>query len=221
MNLKPILPSDLHPFGEVFVDRMIEEIFDNHETDLFDAKRIAENNQVDLEGGATTSLGASLTSSYFASTPIAVPVMVGENPTTVFKRELVLERNPSKRTIKLMEWLSDDPREKPHDHPFEFDSKILEGGYEEEVFWLENGEVKTEMRSYKKGDINRFRHGFFHNVRSVEKGTATLLLCGPSRPGNPWGYLDINTGNYVPHQQEGPANAKEFFMAANPHLAKS
>lgn len=166
-----------------------------------------------------TSSGLPLISKPFQSTPIHIPnAGDGANARHSYKTELVLLRDPKVRTVKMLWWHGDDPRDTPHNHPWSFRSAILSGGYSEERFHVSNGVTHKETRTYEAGDINVVPSDVFHNVRDVQPGTVTLLDCGEASEGNAWGYLNVATGERIPNSQLTPANFLENFRALNPHL---
>lgn len=199
------------------------------------------NNQ---EQNQTTTLGLALASDQFEAPPIHVP-----NATGSFKSELTVIRSPE-LTIKLMWWYADDPRAEPHNHPWKglnrglvdsrlaqrvdnrlaqmgahwddvsFVSEVIDGGYTEIVHQVVDGKVQRSERSYRAGDINVALHGAYHVVVDVQPKTRTRLTCGASTPGNEWGYLDVNTGEYVSARDPRMADAGflEKLRAINPHM---
>lgn len=167
----------------------------------------------------STSIGNPLISNSFKAAPMHIP-NAGDNANArhSYKSELVLVRDPNAGTKKILWWFDKDPRETPHNHPWNFRSGIISGGYVEERFWLNNGVVKKETRRYEAGMINEVPANVFHNVREVLPGTVTYLDCGPARKGNEWGYMDINDGKYIPFKDLTPGNFLECLRTLNPHL---
>ncbi len=115
-----------------------------------------------------------------------------------FKTQLVLERNAVVRTIKINWWHEDDDRGEPHNHPWDFSSEILSGGYTEERYWIgDDGDVCHEVLVFGAGDVNTITRDMFHRVINVQPGTVTRMTCGPAVLHNGWGYLDSKTGVYT------------------------
>lgn len=170
----------------------------------------------------TTSLGLSLKSRPFGSPPIHVPNGGGgPNARHSFKSELTLLRDPQIGTKKILWWHGDDPRVTPHNHPWNFRSAILSGGYTEERYWLSRtGSIKRETLTFTAGMINEVPADVFHNVTRVLPGTVTYLDCGPAREGGAWGYMELGEGEYIPSTELVVSDLKDCFAALNPHLAK-
>jgi len=166
-----------------------------------------------------TSSGQSLEGEAFRIPPLHIPVCGDEaNARHSYKSELTLVRDPDIGTKKLLWWHDKDPRDEPHNHPWDFRSAIISGGYTEERFWIdEDGKVQRDEVTYEAGQINVVPANVYHNVISVEPGTVTYLDCGPARTGNEWGYLDIRNGEYITFKDLTPDNFLEMFQGLNPH----
>ncbi len=81
-----------------------------------------------MEERLTTVGGFALESTEWEVAPIHVPDN-NEANTSCFKTELTLLRIPAEKTIKIVWWHKDDPRQDmPHNHPWDFTSQILRGG---------------------------------------------------------------------------------------------
>lgn len=163
----------------------------------------------------TTTGGQPLASAQLESPPIHIPDGKGG----AYKTELAIERTPD-RTVKILWWHADDPRPEPHNHPWPFKSEILSGGYSETRYWVEDGKVIVEEKTYRKGDINDMPDNVFHVVHDVQPKTVTRLTCGKAAPNNEWGYLDTTTGAYT--SARDPKFADNEFIdklrAINPHM---
>jgi quercetin dioxygenase-like cupin family protein len=170
---------------------------------------------------ATTSSGQSLTGAAFQVPPVHIP-NAGEGAFArhSYKSELVLVRDPNVGTKKLLWWYDKDPRSAPHNHPWDFRSAILSGGYVEERFWIEDGKLRHEVCEWGAGDVNVVPANVYHNVVSVQKSTITFLDCGPARAGNEWGYLNTETLEHRTFKDLTPKNFLEMFQTINPHLIK-
>lgn len=69
-----------------------------------------------------------------------------------------------------------------HDHPWDFTTKILLGGYIEEV---ETGDFYGRF-NHKRGDEVRNMAEHTHRIAHVQPGTYTLMKTGPAR--RTWGF---------------------------------
>lgn len=139
-----------------------------------------------------------------------------------YKIEQVLFRDPELGTIKENVWLLPDIErggeagKKPHNHPWDFQSEILDGEITERRFWKEEGLIKSEERTYLTGDIYYLPRDEYHLVIDVKPGTHTKMTCGRASEGNEWGYLNLETGE---HETAKPdPNFLEKFKVLNPHL---
>lgn len=157
----------------------------------------------------TTTSGLALVAGHFEAPPFIVPNSKGD----AFKIEQVVERSPE-RTVKLVWWFLPDDDRDPHNHPWAFDSEILDGGYTSVTYWLENGEVKTEERIVCKGMTVHYPLNEYHIVKDVLPGTRTRMTCGKATPGNAWGYLDLTTG--LEYRAAPDPSFMERMLALNP-----
>lgn len=134
-----------------------------------------------------------------------------------YKTELALVRTPE-YTEKIIWWYKDDPRKEPHNHPWDFVSSILSGGYTEDRWWIEDGVLQKITKAYRAGDENVVPSSVYHVVYDVQPGTVTNLKCGVASEGNAWGYLDLNTLEHIP--AKGSPDFLEELWKINPHLRK-
>lgn len=142
----------------------------------------------------TTTGGFALTHALLSAPPIHIPNRDG----FPFKTDLVLERDPAIRTVKLTWWHADDDRGDPHNHPWDFESTILFGGYTDESWWFgDDGTIKHATLVMRVGDVNKVSRRIFHRVTDVLLGTVTNMVTGPAQPDNEWGYLNIESGVYT------------------------
>ncbi len=118
------------------------------------------------------------------------------------------------RTIKVNVWYGPDLRRGerpwPHNHPWDhFSSRILLGGYEEERWQRRGGGLDIRRAEHGQGSANNVPHDVYHEVTGifVPGRTVTLMDCGRSRGKGEWGYLDTETGLYIPYAQS-PTKAK-------------
>ncbi|MEV4975557.1 hypothetical protein [Streptomyces scopuliridis] len=127
------------------------------------------------------------------------------------------------RTVKINVWHAPDIRGTdgapcPHSHPWPFESKILLGGYSEDRYVLEDGQVRAETgREHVQGAANTVDRNLYHEVTGLHTApgaTVTLMLCGRGERGT-WGHLDPTTGTVAPPQRDPrfPKHLREL----NPH----
>jgi hypothetical protein len=146
------------------------------------------------------------------------PVHIPDGKGGAYKTELALFRS-QERTEKILWWHADDPRPEPHNHPWDFVSDILSGGYSERRYWLdENGELQSATMTYRAGEQNIVPANVFHVVYDVQPNTVTYLTCGKASDGNLWGYLDLSTKTYADAERD--PNFLTFLQEINPHLRK-
>ncbi len=179
---------------------------------------VVEREEVSEFESDETSTGQGLVSAPFSSPPTHIPV-AGEknNARHAFKSELSLVRDPRVGTKKILWWYAADPRKLPHNHPWDFRSAILSGGYTEERFTLNDGIWVREIVEYGPGSVNVVAADVFHNVIDVQPDTVTFLDCGPARKDNQWGYLDVEKEIYFDWKEQSPDNFVEIFKALNAH----
>jgi hypothetical protein len=82
-----------------------------------------------------------------------------------------------------------DRDEHMHDHPWDFMSIILKGGYLENTLY--------RVKRYGRFDVIRHKAEDFHQLRLLHKPTWTLVITGPAR--RAWGYLV--KGRFVGHEE--------------------
>jgi len=99
--------------------------------------------------------------------------------------------------IYLHKWNKPDPRPTLHNHPWNFISLILKGGYVEKHH---NGENIIRW-------FNLVRRNKFHTVTKIDPGTVSLMFVGKTH--QDWGYKTEN--GYVEFNKH-PHN-KEFLSA--------
>lgn len=133
-----------------------------------------------------------------------------------YKAELVLVGTRTRRVI-VNRWLAPDLRDgkgpRPHNHPWDFHSVILSGGYTERRWTRRDGVVVAEDAvEYHAGEVNKIGREYFHEVEEVDDAL-TLMACGPGMAG--WGYLDPDTGEYTP--SELPEGFMDRLRELNPH----
>lgn len=107
--------------------------------------------------------------------------------------------------IYLHDLLEPDTDRDPHDHPFDFISIILRGGYTERV-WPEIREAVIGLheliyvRRWLPGSVHKMTMEKAHMITRVRPGTKSLILCGPRRRN--WGFWTAE--GFVPWQEYDP-----------------
>lgn len=74
--------------------------------------------------------------------------------------------------IRIHRILSEDKSDLYHNHPFNYISIILKGGYTERIY--KNGEIYDVK--HKIGSIIRRKHNVFHKILSIEGKTTTFFI---------------------------------------------
>lgn len=162
--------------------------------------------------GGTIGIGHALRADYMATAPLHIP---GKDGRPV-KTELVIVRDPvgpedgGVGTEKINWWhrpddIRDDDVNFPHNHPWGFHSKVLHGGMTERR-WIVGPDGRwtgeTVDFTYVEGDEYTIGAEEFHMVVEIQPKTVTHMHCGTAKPGNAWGYLNLNTGLYEPAQKD-------------------
>ena len=146
---------------------------------------------------------------------------------SAYKAELVLLRG-SEHTVKINLWFAPDLRRgdmpRPHNHPWEFTSYILMGGYRESRYTASRGGVSEEVREHRatgrRGYDRAMNHLGLHEYHEVTEildpgRTLTVMVCGDGEPGD-WDYLDVESGRYVPNERD--AGFADRLRAINPQM---
>jgi hypothetical protein len=163
----------------------------------------------------TTSTGQLADNRRFVKPPMMIPNAEGKP----YKLEQVIEASEEETEKRNWWFLPDDnriPVNLPHSHPWDFESTIQQGRYTERVYWLVDGELRSEERTYRAGEKNVNSKDTYHFVIDVEPGTATHMRCGRANPGMAWGYLDLETLKHVPATKDPTFFAK--LTALNPYM---
>jgi len=157
-----------------------------------------------------------------------------------FKAEMIIKQEPPyTQTIKLNVWRSADLRRDgtpmPHSHPWPFVSHVLMGAYVEDRYEVSqpNRLLVDPHSQWNLGSVNlvsgvihhaglrnHMELDTFHEVVEVlEPGrTMSLMDCDLGRKDG-WGYLDPDTGLYVPSKQSPISPGfKALMLERNPHL---
>uniref|UniRef100_UPI003F498E37 hypothetical protein n=1 Tax=Amycolatopsis sp. CA-096443 TaxID=3239919 RepID=UPI003F498E37 len=135
-----------------------------------------------------------------------------------YKAELTLFKSAT-RTVKINRWFAADRRDgrgpKPHNHPWDFHSMILDSSYVESRWLARDGDVVLEADvEHRIGEVNKIGREVFHEVTEVDPGrTMTLMICGPGMAG--WGYIDPDDGTFTPATM--PPRFLELQRDLNPH----
>jgi hypothetical protein len=157
-----------------------------------------------------------------------------------FKAEMIIKQEPPYiQTIKLNVWRSADIRRDgtpmPHSHPWPFVGRVLLGAYAEDRYevshsnrllvdphspWDLGSVTVVSGVMHHAGLPNSLALDTFHEVVEVlEPGrTMSLMDCDLGRKDG-WGYLDPDTGLYVPSKQSLISPGfKALMLERNPHL---
>lgn len=76
----------------------------------------------------------------------------------------------------------------PHDHPWNFWSLVLRGGYSEVVrpYVAERGRRRARVLHHKRRSLHRMPVHAAHKINAILPGTITLILTGPRK--RQWGF---------------------------------
>jgi hypothetical protein len=159
-----------------------------------------------------------------------------------FKAEMIIKQEPPyTQTIKLNIWRSADLRRDgapmPHSHPWPFMGHVLMGAYVEDRYEVSrpNRLLVDPHSQWNLGSVsliagvvhyaglpNSIELDTFHEVVDVlEPGrTMSLMDCDLGRKDG-WGYLNPDTGLYVPSKWSPlDSRFKARMLELNPHLKK-
>lgn len=89
--------------------------------------------------------------------------------------------------VRLHRILRPDAGRDLHDHPFDFTSLILAGGYAETLQVNDEVTPRYVARVHLAGAIVRRRATDLHRITAIIPGALTLVLAGPKR--RTWGFL--------------------------------
>lgn len=104
-----------------------------------------------------------------------------------------------------------DPDQELHDHPFDFVSVILSGGYWEETL--------TSGRLYSAGDVIFRQAETLHRLKHVAPHTWTLVFRGPYR--KPWGFVPRDWTDWRDYVRQKRDVTVMDFPSLDPHAAES
>jgi hypothetical protein len=118
----------------------------------------------------------------------------------VYLRRLRILQTPKFAIYLHFIFLPDEDRD-PHDHPFNFWSFIIRGGYTERLWDIVPGAYKsTALRPAKKNwgvlSFHKMGQRQAHMISQLIPGTITLVFCGPKTGNGRWGFYTEN--GFVP-----------------------
>jgi hypothetical protein len=106
--------------------------------------------------------------------------------------------------------LNPDSQPDPHDHPWNFWSLVIHGGYREEL-WLAEPPLRRRnpvWRTWLPGTLHYMPITAAHRIRQVSPGTVTLVLTG--RRQRDWGFWTqagfVNRQDYQFSGYPAPSN---------------
>ena len=121
------------------------------------------------------------------------------NDKRVYLRRLRIVQTPLFALYLHFIYLKDEDRD-PHDHPFNFWSLILRGGYTERVWRIAPGIDRDRLhftQTWGRFSFHKMSMRESHMIDTLKPHTTTLVFCG--RKVKSWGFYP-ETG-YVPYQQ--------------------
>lgn len=126
----------------------------------------------------------------------------------VYLRRLIIFKTPWCGLYLHWIYLPDNGRD-PHNHPMNFISLVLKGGYTEQRYWqwdVDGAEgTMTHMRKRKRWSIARTTTRDFHDIRKLALSpTITLLFTGKRQ--QDWGFLTKD--GFVPQTEYREAIAR-------------
>lgn len=122
-------------------------------------------------------------------------IMDAKDPSQVYLKRFILVKTPY-FSVYVHRILLPDTDRNPHDHPFEFSSLILRGGYIEDVYRrkIPRGRGRWVKQTYVRNLFSYHRHPLSsaHSITTVLPNTTTLVLAG--RRVDTWGFWDEKQG---------------------------
>lgn len=103
---------------------------------------------------------------------------------------------PGGRKVLLHRFVASDIQEAPHNHPGNFLSIVLCGGYDEDVV-TDLGVCGVLKKRVRRRWINWIPAKKFHCIVSAKPGTWTLIIRGRNLPGKGWGFLFVRPRRVV------------------------
>lgn len=110
------------------------------------------------------------------------------DPTKTYLRRLRIVQTPWFALYLHFIFLPDDDRD-PHDHPWNFGSFVIRGGYSERLYDLggEFGGVRLlGEKRHGRLSVHRMKMDKAHRITNIEPGLATLVFIGPRK--RDWGF---------------------------------
>lgn len=97
------------------------------------------------------------------------------DPQRVYLRRLRIAQTPW--CSLYLHWINEaDSDRHPHDHPWNFCSLILRGGYTEDIYSYPG--APPRRRQHHRGSLHRMSIHDGHHIVSVEPGLQTLVFTG-------------------------------------------
>lgn len=110
------------------------------------------------------------------------------NPGFVYLRRLRVAQTPW-MSIYLHWIYKTDKGQDPHDHPFNFRSIVLRGGYSERLWRVVRGHSRSQHpfeRRWPRFTSHKMTQRYAHRIERIAPGTVTLVLVGRKR--GTWGF---------------------------------
>lgn len=108
------------------------------------------------------------------------------DPTVTYLRRWRIVQTPWFGILLHRIYLPDSDRD-PHDHPWDFTSIVLRGGYTEHVYWPHaTGIGIYKETTWRLLSVHRITRDLAHRITTLQPGTVTLVLTGPRR--REWGF---------------------------------
>lgn len=137
------------------------------------------------------------------------------DPSKTYLRRLRIVRTPWFALYLHFIFLPDNDRD-PHDHPWNFASFVIRGGYTERLYdRLGIGDDDLKEKPMLIGERRHGRFSFhrvllhnYHKIVNVEPGLVTLVFIGPEK--KEWGFWDEYQGRWIPHYDYDRDAVNEF-----------
>lgn len=122
----------------------------------------------------------------------------GTDPGRTYLRRLRVLQTP--RFAIYLHWiyLPDEDRD-PHDHPCNFWSMVVRGGYTEQVYPYVRvrRDFATKVKTWRRGSVHKMPYDQAHRITHIRPGTVTLVAFGVRRQS--WGFW--TSDGFVPYTQ--------------------
>ena len=120
------------------------------------------------------------------------------------------------KSLFVHEFLRGDSDSEYHNHPWEFSfSLILAGGYREDRLVVKDGDYRVVSRTLRPGMINVIRKDDFHRVSLLDGKTTWTLFVAGRRTGEEWGFLDLETRQFLPWPEHVRRRARSAASYSN------